>query len=365
MIWFFKGIFSIIMKKKSVFRRILKYLIFVVLVALVIYGLSLFFASRKTIEYIAPTAPVYVTKAERGSINRFATFSGYIESDATIPIVPLVNGIIREYNIKAGDYVEKDQVLAVIDKEAYRNQYLQAEAAYLGYENAYKRIVELEKLKAVTSQDLDTAKAQRDAAKAQMDLAELQLSYTDVKASASGTVLIATQTVGDIGNTQTPIAVIADLDSLVVNLNVSEKYYSLFNSLKDALKVIVTRPSDGLEVSATIVSIAPYIDPQTKTFAMKLSLDESLDFRPGMYIKATVVYETQDDILILPQSLRKADGSYYAVEDGKAKFAGAATEIEDENYFKISDEFDENTLFISSGQNTVLSGEPVSVLTED
>ena len=57
----------------------------------------------------------------------------------------------------------------------------------------------------------DSAKAQADASKAQYDLAKLQVDYTEVRAPVDGTILIADQAVGGIGNQSQPVAVLADL----------------------------------------------------------------------------------------------------------------------------------------------------------
>ena len=96
-----------------------------------------------------------------------------------IPVVPFVSGTIMEYPIKSGMQINKGDLIAKIDDEPYKQQMLQAKAAYLGYQSTFERVENLYKANAATQQNYDSAKAQRDAAKAQYDLAILQMSKND------------------------------------------------------------------------------------------------------------------------------------------------------------------------------------------
>ena len=346
------------MGKKSLFRRLIKYIIFILIVASTLFGLKYFFSTRETITYTPPTTPVTTVKASIGDIDKGIKISTHIEADAMIPVVPFVSGTIEEYNIQDGQLVNKDDILAVIDREAYYQQMLQAKAGYLAYESAYKRVKELNSLGAATAQDLDSATAQRDASKAQLELANLQLSYTEVKAPISGTILKAPQAVGDIASNQSPVAIIANLDDLVVNVSVPEKYYSAINNNKDNLKFLIT--ANASSSTATLISISPYIDATTKTFNIKLHIDEPSQFVPGMYAKAEIIYESKSDIKILPQTIRKSDGSLYIVVDNVAKHITFTPEIENDFFFQAPNGY-EDALFIDEGHNDVLDGEKINI----
>ena len=169
--------------------RVLKYVIFVLLVVLAVVGMKMFFDSRTVETYTQPPRSVVVTRAQERDIASSATFSAYVMSETMVPVVPFVSGTIESYDIKAGDMVVKDH--AVIDKDPYELQLAQAQAAASAYESSYDRLVRLSESGAATQQELDTVRSQRDAAQAQLELAQLQLSYTDVKAGVSGTVIMS------------------------------------------------------------------------------------------------------------------------------------------------------------------------------
>ena len=348
-------------------KRVLKYLIALVVIALAFFAVAWFYSTREVETYTSPLTPVEVMKPEVRNIRESYTVTGYIEAEAMVPVVPFVSGTITEYYAENDMIVKKDQVLAVIDTEPYELQVKQAEAAYLAYEATFERVSALYEKGAATKQNYDEVKAQRDAGKAQYELSQLQLSYCYVDSPVDGTILMSSGAVGSIGTSDSPIAVIANLDNLIVNVTVPEKYYHKINSNKESLKINVVRSAGDEEytTTATLVSVSPYIDPTTKTFKVKVRLtgDVSL-FRPGMMVSVEIIYN-EEDVLSLPQSIKKLDGSVYIVNedaDGnyRAGYLELPTLLEDDNFFQVDEKY-RDVEFIYRGQTMVLDGEIVNV----
>ena len=348
-------------------KRVLKYLIALVVIALAFFAVAWFYSTREVETYTSPLTPVEVMKPEVRNIRESYTVTAYIEAEAMVPVVPFVSGTITEYYAENDMIVKKDQVLAVIDTEPYELQVKQAEAAYLAYEATFERVSALYEKGAATKQNYDEVKAQRDAGKAQYELSQLQLSYCYVDSPVDGTILMSSGAVGSIGTSDSPIAVIANLDNLIVNVTVPEKYYHKINSNKESLKINVVRRAGDEEytTTATLVSVSPYIDPTTKTFKVKVRLtgDVSL-FRPGMMVSVEIIYN-EEDVLSLPQSIKKLDGSVYIVNedaDGnyRAGYLELPTLLEDDNFFQVDEKY-RDVEFIYRGQTMVLDGEIVNV----
>lgn len=317
-------------------------------------------------KYVAPLPSVVVQKPVLGTVTESITISGYVEARTMVPVVPFVNGTILNYSAKAGEFVKKDTILAKIDDAPYRQQFLQAQAAFLGYKSSFDRVAGLYKSGATTQQNYDTIKAQYEAAKAQYDLAKLQMDYTEVKASVDGTILVADMGVGSIGTTTAPIAILADLNDLVVRLKVPEKYFDLFQLQKDKIEVTVTRP--GIEgmyedavAAAQVETIAPYVNAESKNFAVVCRILNSGErFRPGMFVKITAAYNVHSNVYVLPVTTRKLDGSCYIFneEDSTVKYLMLDKIVADNNNFLVDQEY-ADTWFVVDGQNTVFDGQKV------
>ncbi|MCQ2578829.1 MAG: efflux RND transporter periplasmic adaptor subunit [Treponema sp.] len=318
--------------------------------------------------YQAPPPCVVISKPLISTVKESITLSGYVEAKTMIPVVPFVSGTITEYNVQAGDFIEKDSVIAKIDDAPFKQSLLQAEAAYFGYQSTFERIEKLYKSGATTQQNYDNAKAQNDAAKAQYDLAKLQYDYTEVKAPVSGTVLQADLGVGSIGSQSTPVAIIADMDNLVVRLKVPEKYFDLFMLEKDSITISVTRPGqknmyEDATATASIENIAPYISADSKNFQVVCHIDDtSLRFRPGMYVKVTASYKTHNNVPIIPVTARKMDGSAYIYdpETKTVEYITLENVISDNTNFIVPDQY-KDAYFVTDGLNTIFDGQVVTV----
>ena len=349
-------------------RRALKYIVTLILIGLLFLGVVWFYSTKTESSYISPTIPVSVIKPEYRVIKENYSVTGYIEAESMVPVVPFVSGTITEYYAENDMEVKKDQILAVIDTEPYELQLKQAEAAYLAYDATFNRVSALYEQGAATKQNYDEVKAQRDATKAQYELAQLQLSYCYVDSPIDGTVLLSKGSVGSIGTSDSPVAVVADLDNLIVNVTVPEKYYYDIYSNKDTLSTTVTRKINGKEysASASLVSVSPYVDPTTKTFNLKVKLEGDVSFfKPGMMVTVDVIYR-EENVLSLPQEVKKLDGSVYAIQKDnegtyRAKYYSLPTLSGDDEYFQVDESF-RDTEFIYRGQTKVLDKQPVTIV---
>ena len=349
-------------------NKLLRYALFGA-VAVIFVLLTILVTRKKPVEEKEDAVPaVVIEKPVNGTLVESVSISGYVEANAMIPVIPFVSGTITEYPARAGDFVEKDTMLAKIDDEPFRQQMLQAQASYSAAKSTFDRISNLYKSGSTTQQNYDSAKAQADAAKAQFDLAKLQLDYTEVRAPVDGTILIADQAVGDIGNQSQPVAVLADLSNQVVRLKVPEKYFDLFTLERDNLSVKVTRPAEknmyeDAVTTATIENIAPYVSPESKNFIVVCHLDEPGDrFRPGMFVKVQVAYKTYENVPLISLKARKMDGSFYIYNeaDSTVKFVEGNNFPVDGTNFIVPEEY-RNSYIVLDGQNFVFDGQKVRV----
>ena len=349
-------------------NKLLRYLLFVV-VAVIFVLLTVLVRRKKPVAQKADALPaVVLQKPVNGTLVESITISGYVEANAMIPVVPFVSGSITEYPARAGDFVEKDTLLAKIDEAPFRQQLIQAEAAYFAAKSTFDRIENLYKSGATTQQNYDSAKAQADATKAQYDLAHLQVDYTEVRAPVDGTILIADQAVGGVGTQTQPVAVLEDLTYQVVLLKVPEKYFDLFNLERESLVVTVTRPAEknmyeDAVTTATIENIAPYVSPDSKNFIVVCKLDEPGNrFRPGMFVKVQVAYKTYENVPLVSLKARKMDGSFYVYDEATStvKFVEADDFPVDENNFIVPEKY-RNSYIVMDGQNFVFDGQKVRV----
>lgn len=365
--------------KKKTRKKVVVFVRYTTMIACaaILVAIILFFTNNKNENYVHPAPVVEIMKPAQRSISQSITLSGHIEALTSVPVVPLVSGIITYYPIKIGMPVSEGEILAIIDKAPFELQVLEAKAAYENYTSTFKRVEKLYKVNAATLQNFQAVKAQRDSAKAQLELAKLQLGYAEVSAPVEGTILTAPLAKGSVGTPQQPVAVIADLREQVVRLNIPEKYFDLFNTNPEKLSANITRAdmttfSEPVSGTAVIDTIAPYIQIESKTFQTVFTLTENLNqFRPGMFVEVTVSFNKHENILALPLSVLKLDGSCYIFtpdeigEKGDPK-KGTVTwhqfpvTVKDNNYFMVPEKLSDKW-FVTAGQSTVFDRQTVTV----
>lgn len=372
------------MKNKKL-SSVLMYLVLIIVFAALFLVLRWFYSTRTETAYERPTSPVEVTTPQIRTLTKEITLSSYVSADSIVSVVPYLDGTILEYNVQEGDYVNEGDVIAIIDPEPYELQLKQAQAAYLGYQSAFEKVEKLYNMESASKQDYDSVKAQHDAYKAQYELAQLQLSYTEVKAKTSGTILKTLASQGGTAVKGTPIAMIADLGDLTVNLNLGEQYFGLFSGASaydggdDGHAITVVRPAgqytDESSTTATIKAVSPYVDATSRNFKLYLKLDDPKDFRPGMYVKVTIAIETHTGYSIERKAM-KLDGSAYYVkasDDGAGSVGDKSitahnidlsSAFSTGEYVIVPDEY-KDEMFIIKGQNDIFAGQSVAIVSAD
>ena len=220
---------------------------------------------------------------------------------------------------------------------------------------------------ATSKQNYDQAKSQYDAAKSQYELAQLQFDYTEITAPVGGVVLQKHTSEGSLVAQQVPIVTIGDLDRLVVNAKIPEKYYAFFETNRNTMEIEAELPAmEEKDMNIRIETISPFISPETKTFEVRCTLTgETSLIRPGMFIYLTFILDKKSDVLYLPfETLVGGDTLWYIQPDNcSADTVTHAPSFYNDEVFEIPDEYEEYP-FIIEGQNFLREGQKCRVLNE-
>ena len=114
--------------------------------------------------------------------------TGTVGASLSVNLVARVTGYLESVNFKDGDYVEKDQLLFVIEPKPYEEQVTLNEAALVQAQAEYDRQVGLSKQNATSASTLEKQLSLRDQAKSQVELAKINLGYTRVTAPFAGRI---------------------------------------------------------------------------------------------------------------------------------------------------------------------------------
>ncbi|TQR61501.1 efflux RND transporter periplasmic adaptor subunit [Campylobacter troglodytis] len=286
--------------------------------------LSFFIFACSKEEPIQPTPPQPVTTllAKADNVNLSFSYPARLVSEEDVIIKPKVSGAVVKKFFKAGDKIQKDELLFLIEPEKYQANVEMAKAAKLvaeaNYENASKDHERNEILiskQAISQKEYDTslasfnsARANLESANAQLESAILDLNYTSVRAPFNGIVGDALVNVGEYVNASSSQLVrltnlnpiyadfyISDLEKLNIEKNLADGSWQIQN-VDASIKI------DGKDLRGKLYFVDSVIDENSGSVKAKAVFDNN-DSRllPGTFTTLTSGGFVQKNAFKIPQ----------------------------------------------------------------
>lgn len=229
-----------------------------------------------------------------------ASFDGVVEAVRQTVVSAQVPGAVVALEVKVGDVVKSDQVLARIDARAAEQNVAasdaQVQSARATLDVATKEFERQKQLfeRNYTSQAaLERAEAQFKATRAQVSAqlaqagaARAQSGFFVVKAPYGGVVADVPVTLGDMAMPGRPLVTIYDPDVLRVTAAVPQTDLARVVPGKPIKIQFPGLPGDRQWVTPTSVTLLPTADPVTHTTQMRLDLPPVADrVTPGTFVR--------------------------------------------------------------------------------
>ncbi|WP_262690217.1 efflux RND transporter periplasmic adaptor subunit [Kordiimonas aestuarii] len=270
----------------------------------------------------APATPeVVVSTIEPEALRQWSEFSGRLTAVDYVEIRPRVGGTIHEVAFEDGDYVNKGDLLFVIDPRPFEAAVARAEAQLASArsqlvlsEAELKRAAELVESSFVSKSaydkrknDFDVAQATLTSAEAELTTAKLNLDYAHVTAPVSGVVSRAEITEGNVieaGVSAPVLTTIVSNDKLYAEFNVDERTY--VNAKRQGSKggkmpVIMSLAGDAsVSYEGELYSFDNKLDLRSGTIRAR-AVFENTDgaLTPGMFAEIRLGSPTKEDVLVV------------------------------------------------------------------
>lgn len=272
---------------------------------------------------------VQVAPAEYKMMRQEREFTGTVKAAYTYVVAAKVTGRLLSLSKRIGDKVHRDEIIGRIDDTEYRQAYQEADAqkrvskasvseARAQMEQAQREETRVRELvsKGISSQAeleaaqtnlasmqsrFELANAQMAQKEAALDLAKTRLAYTKISSSQPG--LIAERHVdgGTLLSTNTPIYTVVGIDTVFVEIGVTERDYPLIRKdLKAKLSVDALK---GRTFSGEIARRAPLFQTTSRTAIVEVAIrNDSLLLKPGMFARVKITLQEKDSAQAVPSS---------------------------------------------------------------
>jgi RND family efflux transporter MFP subunit len=255
-------------------------------------------ACSQEAETSAPEArPVRTVTVQKREAGVPITLTGRIEAEDEVSRSFRISGRILESDLKVGDRVEADQLIARLESQNERNalraataNLAAAQAQVTQAQNHYERQETLLGQGWTTRANYDQAKKALTTAQSQVEAAEAQLktahdlvSFTEIRADSPGVVTALGPGAGEVVQAGQMIIRIARKDGRDA---VFDAPALLIRSAPTNPQIVVSLTNDPkVTARGRVRTVAPQADPVTRTFEVKVGL---IDPPPAMLLGATV-----------------------------------------------------------------------------
>ena len=315
--------------------------------------------NQQTEAVVVETAPsVAVTKVSAREVPQDATFTSTVQAYVKNNITPQAGGRITKINVEIGDFVKAGQVLAEIDKA----QLQQAQLSLKNQEVELARLRALYEAGGLSKSDLDAIELQYNVTKTQVDNL---LENTVLVSPINGVVTARNYDVGDMCSVASPIFTVEQIVPVKLLVAISESEYSKVKK-GDSVEVVADAVP-GKTFYGKINRIYPTVDPTTRTFTAEVKIDNSYKtLRPGMFVRATVNFGTNNNVVIPDVAVVKQQGSgerfvYVLNEDGTVSYQKIELGRRMGTEYEVLSGLSDGATIVTGGQIRLKDGIKVSV----
>jgi membrane fusion protein, multidrug efflux system len=289
-----------------------------------------------------------------------------------------VNGKILERPVDVGTQVKKDDLLARLDPQQYKqdlevakSEIAVAEAELNRSQAQEYRQRELLKNGHTTQVAYDqalktfkTAQARLDAARARQVQASENLGYTELKADNDGVITAIGADPGQV----------VSAGQMVVRLAQPGEREAVFNIAEGAFKKRPTDPTvtvhlvsnPEVETAGKVRYVSPQADPATRTYTVRVSLpDAPAQMRLGANVVGTVTLDQGQTVSIPGSALFQKDGKpavWLVEKDSTVQLKPITVQRYQGDSVVVGDGLAQEDVVVTAGVQKLLPGQKVALM---
>lgn len=253
--------------------------------------------------------PVKVMKVKLEDVSKTLEYVGNITGRDEAVVYPKVSGKIIEKVKEEGELVVKGDVIAYIDR----------------------------------------------------DEVGLKFEKAPVESPLTGIVGRVYVDIGSNVTVTTPIALIADVEKVEIDLSIPESYLPKIGAGQKAVIEVDSCP--GKEFIGKVTRISPIVDLQTRTAPIEITIDnEERRLQSGMFAKVNLIIEEHKNypVILKEAIIGRMDPLYvYVIEDGKASLRKVTLGVRKGAYIEVLEGLREGESVVIMGQQKLRDGAQV------
>jgi RND family efflux transporter MFP subunit len=266
-----------------------------------------------------------------------------------------------------GDKIKAGALIARLEDKEYVNS-IKLETNQLNLELTESELKKEESLYekgGVTLKELKTAGINYENAKTTVESSKLQLDKTKIVAPIDGVIVdLPYYTQSTQVETGSTIAKIMDYQVMFMDVQLPEKYISVIKPGQIVKLTNYTIPDDT--IIGNITQLSPAINPDTRTFKGNILINNpKYLLRPGMFVKADIITNHKDSVIVIPKSIvlsRQRGKTVFIVDRGIAAERIIETGLENISEVEVTKGLIKNDRVVISGFETLSNKSKVKII---
>jgi membrane fusion protein (multidrug efflux system) len=266
-------------------------------------------------------SPVEIATVERVNIARTSLVTGQLAPLRVVGVTSQTAGALLRVLVEEGSRVRRGDLLAELDARELDAQ-LRAAAANLTVARATaERSAQLRTNQVITAAEFERDQAALISAEASAAQLEARVGFTRITSPIDGVVMQRFVQAGDVVGGSTRMFTVADVNTLVTQLPVSELEVPF---LREGSAVRVDVDALGRSVAGRVRRIFPAADSVSRLVPVEVAISgrDLEGLRPGYSVRVTLSLDERQGALVVPtRAVVGAAGaqSVYVIRDGRAE----------------------------------------------
>ena len=259
----------------------------------------------------AQAIPVKVVKLERKDLSKTLEYAGNIRAKEEVAVYPKVTGKISEKLKAEGDKIDKDEVIAYIDR----------------------------------------------------DEVGLTFNKAPIQSPLAGLIGRVYVDIGSQVNLQTPVAMVVNMESVKIDLDIPEKYIPKVYLGQEAKITVDAYPNQVF--IGKVTQISPVVNPENRAAPIEIMIENREHFlKSGMFAKVSLAIEERPKALVILKEAingKDPDTYVYVIENNKAILKKVSLGIHQGSDYEATDGLKEGDWVVIVGQQRLYENAPVTV----
>lgn len=262
--------------------------------------------------------PVRVKTIELTTLEGWKSYAGDVEGADQVTVFGMLGDNIEAVNVKIGDYVEKDHVVAVYETDNPQANYRQAQLALENAEKMYNRMKAVFDEGGISRQKIDDVETNYRLA---LENFKATSKMINIKSAIDGQVVDVFVEAGEPLNPGDPICKIAKTAVLKTEVDVDES--DIYLVRKDQEVRISWQALPEEIFSGRVDRISLSADPETRAFTVEILIDnKNKKLRPGAFVTVAIRTINKTGVIAIDNRIiERAAGQpfVYTVQNGAAR----------------------------------------------